>query len=61
MLQKKTTLMRTINRIIELDRGTIRLNGDLLSERHFSMMGSLPIERGLFKSITAYEYIALLV
>jgi ABC-2 type transport system ATP-binding protein len=56
----KTTLIRTINRIIEPDGGTIRLNGDLLSERHLSMMGYLPEERGLYKNMTVYEHAALL-
>lgn len=56
----KTTLIRTINRIIEPDRGTIRLNGELLSERHLNSMGYLPEERGLYKTMTVYEHAALL-
>ena len=48
----KTTLIRVINRIIEADRGVVRINGDLMTQKHLSMVGYLPEERGLYKSMT---------
>jgi ABC-2 type transport system ATP-binding protein len=52
----KTTLIRIINRIIEADRGAVRINGDLLTQRHLSMVGYLPEERGLYKSMTVEDH-----
>lgn len=56
----KTTLIRIINRILEQDKGTIRLNGEILSERHLAEMGYLPEERGLYRSMTVESQAMLL-
>lgn len=48
----KTTLIRVINRIVEPDEGTVRFNGDLLQQRHLSLIGYLPEERGLYRNMT---------
>lgn len=48
----KTTLIRIINRIIEPDYGTVRINGDLMTQKHLSNIGYLPEERGLYKTMT---------
>ena len=52
----KTTLIRVINRIIEADRGVVRINGDLMTQKHLSMVGYLPEERGLYKSMTVEDH-----
>lgn len=51
----KTTLIRIINRIIEPDKGHIRFNGDLMSEKQLSEIGYLPEERGLYRSMTVED------
>ena len=51
----KTTLIRTINRIIEQDRGSIRINGDLMTQKDLRYIGYLPEERGLYKSMKVGE------
>jgi len=48
----KTTLIRIINRIIEPDKGHVRINGDLMTQQHLSMIGYLPEERGLYRTMT---------
>ena len=48
----KTTLIRVINRIIEPDHGSIRFNGDLMTDRDLLSIGYLPEERGLYRSMT---------
>ncbi len=52
----KTTLIRIINRIIEPDKGHIRFNGDLMTEKHLGVIGYLPEERGLYKSMTVQDH-----
>jgi len=52
----KTTLIRIINRIIEPDKGHIRFNGDLMTEKHLEVIGYLPEERGLYKSMTVEDH-----
>jgi len=52
----KTTLIRIINRIIEPDSGHVRLNGDLMTQKHLSQIGYLPEERGLYKSMTVQDH-----
>ncbi len=52
----KTTLIRIINRIIEPDKGHIRFNGDLMTEKHLGVIGYLPEERGLYKSMTVEDH-----
>lgn len=48
----KTTLIRVINRIVEQDAGSIRFDGDLMTESHLAQIGYLPEERGLYKNMT---------
>ncbi len=48
----KTTLIRVINRIVEPDAGSVRFNGDLLTQQHLANIGYMPEERGLYKTMT---------
>lgn len=48
----KTTLIRVINRIVEPDSGSVRFNGDLMTEAHLAQIGYMPEERGLYKTMT---------
>lgn len=48
----KTTLIRVINRIIEPDHGSVRFNGNLMSDQDLRSIGYLPEERGLYRSMT---------
>ena len=52
----KTTLIRIINKIVEQDKGSIRFNGDLMTNKHLSEIGYLPEERGLYKSMTVENH-----
>ena len=52
----KTTLIRIINRIIEPDKGHIRMNGDLMTQQHLSQIGYLPEERGLYRTMTVEDH-----
>lgn len=52
----KTTLIRIINRIIEPDKGHVRINGDLMTQQHLSMIGYLPEERGLYRTMTVQDH-----
>lgn len=52
----KTTLIRIINRIIEPDKGSVRFNGELMTQRHLQNIGYLPEERGLYKSMTVQDH-----
>ncbi len=56
----KTTLIRIINRIIEPDSGSIKINGELMRQHHLSAVGYLPEERGLYRSMTVEEHAILL-
>jgi ABC-2 type transport system ATP-binding protein len=56
----KTTLIRIINRIIEPDHGAVKINGELLKQHHLSLIGYLPEERGLYRSMTVEEHAILL-
>lgn len=51
----KTTLIRIINQIIEADKGTLRFDGKLMSNEHLRLIGYLPEERGLYKSMGVLE------
>ena len=48
----KTTLIRIINRIIQPDKGSVFIDGDILSQKHLAQIGYLPEERGLYKTMT---------
>ena len=56
----KTTLIRIINRIIETDSGHVRINGDLMTQKHLAQIGYLPEERGLYKTMTVQEHAVFL-
>ena len=48
----KTTLIRVINRIIQQDSGSVRFDGNLMTEKDLQSIGYLPEERGLYKNMT---------
>ena len=48
----KTTMIRVINRIVQSDSGSIRVNGDLMVNDDLRQIGYLPEERGLYKNMT---------
>ncbi len=48
----KTTLIRIINRIVQPDSGSVRFNGNLMTDRDLAEIGYLPEERGLYKRMT---------
>lgn len=51
----KTTLIRIINQITMPDSGSVLLNGEPLMEKHRSMIGYLPEERGLYRKMKVGE------
>ena len=51
----KTTLIRIINQISYPDTGKVFFNGELLQPHHIAMIGYLPEERGLYKSMKVGE------
>lgn len=51
----KTTLIRIINQITYPDQGTVYFDGELLKPEHVSLIGYLPEERGLYKSMKVGE------
>ncbi|MDX2360323.1 MAG: ATP-binding cassette domain-containing protein [Crocinitomicaceae bacterium] len=48
----KTTLIRVINRIVEPDSGSVRLDGDIMTDNDLIKIGYLPEERGLYGNMT---------
>lgn len=52
----KTTLIRVINRIVEQDTGSIRFDGDLMTQQDLYKIGYLPEERGLYKNMTVQAH-----
>jgi ABC-2 type transport system ATP-binding protein len=56
----KTTLIRIINQIIEADAGTIRFNGQLMTQSQLAQIGYLPEERGLYKNMQIEEQLIFL-
>lgn len=52
----KTTLIRIINKIVEPNSGSVRFNGDLMTQKHLSEIGYLPEERGLYKTMTVESH-----
>ncbi len=48
----KTTLIRVINRIVQQDSGSVRFDGNLMTEKDLQHIGYLPEERGLYKNMT---------
>ncbi|MCB0374978.1 MAG: ATP-binding cassette domain-containing protein, partial [Sinomicrobium sp.] len=51
----KTTLIRIINQITYPDSGAVLFNGEPLQPGHIAMIGYLPEERGLYKSMKVGE------
>ncbi|MBC31214.1 MAG: ABC transporter ATP-binding protein [Muricauda sp.] len=51
----KTSLIRIINQITHPDSGNIFFNGEPLAPEHIGMIGYLPEERGLYKSMKVGE------
>jgi ABC-2 type transport system ATP-binding protein len=51
----KTTLIRIINQITYPDQGEVFFDGELLKPGHIAMIGYLPEERGLYKSMKVGE------
>ena len=51
----KTTLIRIINQISFPDSGTVFFDGEPLKPEHIAMIGYLPEERGLYKSMKVGE------
>lgn len=56
----KTTLIRIINRIVEPDNGTVRINDALMTRKHLENIGYMPEERGLYKSMTVEDHAVFL-
>ncbi|MFN3839815.1 MAG: ABC transporter ATP-binding protein [Cyclobacteriaceae bacterium] len=56
----KTTFIRIINQIINSDGGEIRIFGEVLNEKHISIIGYLPEERGLYKKLKVGEQLLYL-
>ena len=56
----KTTLLRIINQITFPDSGKVYFDGELLKPHHIAMIGYLPEERGLYKSMKVGEQVLYL-
>ncbi len=56
----KTTFIRILNQIIQADKGTIEIFGELLAPRHVNIIGYLPEERGLYKKLKVGEQLLYL-
>ena len=48
----KTTLIRIINRIVAADSGSVRFDGDIMTDRDLFHIGYLPEERGLYRNMS---------
>jgi ABC-2 type transport system ATP-binding protein len=57
----KTSLIRMITRITFPDTGSIRFNGESLSEAHQGKIGYMPEERGLYRKMKVGEQIVYLL
>lgn len=51
----KTTLIRILNQITAPDSGEVRINGEVLCQKHIAHIGYLPEERGLYKQMKVGE------
>ncbi len=51
----KTTLIRILNQITAPDCGEVRIDGEMLNQRHIARIGYLPEERGLYKKMKVGE------
>ncbi len=57
----KTTMIRIINRIVAADSGSVRFDGDIMTDRDLFHIGYLPEERGLYRSMTVEKHALFLV
>ena len=56
----KTTLIRIINRIVQQDSGSVRFEGNLMTDNDLIHIGYLPEERGLYKRMTVENHAVFL-
>ena len=56
----KTTLIRIINQMIVPNSGHLRFKGELLNQSHLKVMGYLPEERGLYKTMSVKDQLSFL-
>jgi ABC-2 type transport system ATP-binding protein len=56
----KTTLIRIINQIIQADSGQIYFCNEPLKQRHLELIGYLPEERGLYRSMKVLDHLIFL-
>lgn len=56
----KTTLIRIINQITYPDTGSVFFDGQPLQQKHIALIGYLPEERGLYKSMKVGEQVLYL-
>ena len=56
----KTTLIRIINQMIVPNSGHLRYKGELLNQSHLKVMGYLPEERGLYKTMSVKDQLSFL-
>lgn len=56
----KTTFLRILNQITMPDSGTVFLHGEQLQPKHIALIGYLPEERGLYKSMKVGEQLTYL-
>jgi len=52
----KTTFIRILNQILAADSGNLFFNGEKINPSHISLIGYLPEERGLYKSMKIGEH-----
>lgn len=53
----KTTLIRLITQIFMPDAGDIKINGEILSDKHTNFIGYMPEERGMYKKMKVDEHL----
>ncbi|MCX2720519.1 ABC transporter ATP-binding protein [Lentiprolixibacter aurantiacus] len=56
----KTTFLRIVNQITYPDSGSVFFNGERLKPEHVALIGYLPEERGLYKSMKVGEQVLYL-
>jgi ABC-2 type transport system ATP-binding protein len=56
----KTTTIRMVMRIIAPDSGTVRLDGETVTDDRRRVIGYLPEERGLYKKMKVIEHLVFL-
>lgn len=52
----KTTLIRIINRIVTPDEGSVRFDGNIMTDKDLFSIGYLPEERGLYRNMTVFSH-----